>query len=71
MKKVLIILFLGKNASYLNELSQIDPNLFGASFTTVDGQTFAIGDCDELFSIQACCFPILYSFSLEDFGYNL
>lgn len=43
----------GKVASYIPELSNVDPNKFGVHITTTDNQHFSIGDANEKFSIQS------------------
>ena len=43
----------GEVASYIPELSKVDPNKFGVHITTIDNQHFSIGDADEKFSIQS------------------
>lgn len=44
---------LGKVASYIPELATIDPGKFGVYLTSLDGQSFGIGDCKEKLSIQS------------------
>lgn len=43
----------GKNADYIPFLANVDSNLFGLSVTTVDGDTFNIGDTDYKFGIES------------------
>ena len=43
----------GEVASYIPELSKVDPNKFGVHITTIDNQHFSIGDSNEKFSIQS------------------
>lgn len=43
----------GKVASYIPELSRVDPNQFGLCLHTNDGHTYAFGDADVPFSIQS------------------
>jgi glutaminase A len=51
----------GKNADYIPELSVVDPELFGLSIATVDGQVLNYGDYNVDFPIQSCGKPLLYS----------
>lgn len=44
---------IGKVASYIPELSEINPNKLGISLTTINGENFSIGDSEERFSIQS------------------
>jgi len=43
----------GKVASYIPELSSVDPNKFGVNLTTLNGQDYTFGDAEEKFSIQS------------------
>lgn len=43
----------GEPASYIPELSKINPDRFGICLCTFDGKEFAFGDSDERFSIQS------------------
>jgi glutaminase len=60
----------GERATYIPELGDQDPNWWGVSIVTVDGQVFNIGDTDREFSIQSCGKPLLYSLVVEDHGYD-
>jgi glutaminase len=43
----------GQVASYIPELSKIDPNKFGVHMTTIESGSHSFGDIDEKFSIQS------------------
>jgi glutaminase len=43
----------GKNADYIPALAKVPSNLFGIALVTSDGQVFAVGDSESLFSIQS------------------
>ena len=43
----------GKNADYIKELANVDPNIFGIALVTTDGQVFTKGDIDSKVSIQS------------------
>lgn len=43
----------GKNADYIPALAKVNPELFGITLITADGQTFDIGDTKHQFSIQS------------------
>ena len=43
----------GKNADYIKELANVDPNIYGIAIITVDGQVFTKGDLDSRVSIQS------------------
>ncbi len=43
----------GKNADYIKELANVDPNIYGIAIVTTDGQIFTKGDIDSRVSIQS------------------
>ncbi|HEX6194200.1 MAG TPA: glutaminase A [Chitinophagaceae bacterium] len=43
----------GKNADYIKELANVDPNIFGIAIVTTDGQSFTKGDLTSRVSIQS------------------
>ncbi|MBO9572238.1 MAG: glutaminase A [Chitinophagaceae bacterium] len=43
----------GKNADYIKELANVDPNIFGIALVTADGQVFTKGDVKSMVSIQS------------------
>ena len=58
----------GKVADYIPELAKVDPELFGISIVTAQGQSFDIGDSDVNFSIQSASKPLVFGLALEDHG---
>ena len=58
----------GKVADYIPELALADPNWFAISVVTVDGQTFDVGDYQQLFSIQSVSKPFMFGLALDDHG---
>ena len=58
----------GEVASYIPQLSRVDPELYGLGLCTVDGQRLALGDAAELFCVQSSCKPVTYCLALEDAG---
>lgn len=56
----------GKNADYIPELADVDPNYFAVSICTVDGQIMEIGDTKVPFSAQSCSKPITYCIAVEE-----
>ena len=58
----------GNVADYIPQLARVDPDQYGISVCTVDGQRFSIGDTKVDFSVQSCCKPINYGIVLEDIG---
>jgi glutaminase len=43
----------GKNADYIKELANVDPNIFGIVLVTTDGRVFTKGDVSSMVSIQS------------------
>lgn len=58
----------GDVATYIPELAKADPELFGISVVTADGQSFDVGDHQQRFSIQSVSKPFLFGLALEDHG---
>ena len=49
----------GKVADYIPQLAKLNPDVFGVSICTVDGQRYSIGDCTDPFTLQSCWYVIL------------
>jgi glutaminase len=58
----------GKVADYIPELARAKPEWFGISIVTVGGQTFDVGQAEQLFTIQSISKPFVYGLALEDHG---
>lgn len=58
----------GKVADYIPELAKADPDWFGISVISVDGQTIETGDCQQVFSLQSVSKPFMFGLALEDHG---
>ena len=58
----------GAVADYIPALGAADPELFAIALTTVDGRTYAVGDCDAEFSIQSMSKPFAYAAAIADRG---
>lgn len=58
----------GDQARYIPPLAEVNPELFGVSVVTVDGQQLDLGDAATDFSIQSTCKPFNYCIALEDAG---
>ncbi|WP_158841220.1 glutaminase [Polaribacter sp. L3A8] len=44
---------IGKVANYIPELAFVDPSNFGVAVTTIDKESFGVGDFDKKFSVQS------------------
>lgn len=62
---------IGEVASYIPELSCVDPNKFGMNVTTLDGNDVGIGDCEERFSIQSITKVLLLAKASLEMGSDL
>jgi glutaminase len=60
--------FSGHVATYIPELANADPRLFGIALVTADGQFYGSGDSDHQFTIQSISKAFVYGFALEDHG---
>lgn len=58
----------GHVASYIPELSTVDPEKFGVYLTTTTNQQYAVGDCYEKFSIQSIAKVLSLSLAYKMLG---
>lgn len=58
----------GQVAAYIPELSKANPDWFGISIVTTDGQVFNVGDAAQKFTIQSISKIFSYGLALEDHG---
>jgi glutaminase len=58
----------GVVATYIPELGKANPDHFGISMVTADGQEFSVGDVAEEFTIQSICKPLAFLMALEQHG---
>jgi glutaminase len=58
----------GAVADYIPELAKADPRWFGICAATLDGRVFAVGDCEQPFTIQSVSKPFMYGLALEQNG---
>src|SRR5215813_10173540 len=58
----------GKNADYIKELANVDPNIFGIALVTTDGQVYTKGDIKSMVSIQSVSKVFTMAKVLEEQG---
>lgn len=58
----------GKIADYIPELAEANPDWFGICVVTTEGQTYDVGDCEQLFTIQSMSKAFTFGLALEDHG---
>ena len=58
----------GNVATYIPELAKANPDWFGLSVVTADGQVFDIGDAQQTFTIQSVSKPFVFGLALEEHG---
>ena len=61
----------GRLPTYIPQLARVDPEQFGVTICTIDGQMFSIGDATVEFSVQSCGKPLNYCLALEQHGAEL
>jgi len=61
----------GRVAAYIPALARVPARKFGMAITTVDGDTFSIGDASEPFSIQSVSKVFTLALALERVGTKL
>jgi glutaminase len=58
----------GSVATFIPELAQVDPKLFGISVVTCKGEVFSVGDTDDDFTLQSIANPFTYGMALDHLG---
>ena len=58
----------GAVADYIPQLSLANPEHFGISIQSTNGNFFEYGDTNQLFTIQSISKPLVYGMALEIFG---
>jgi len=56
----------GKVADYIPQLARANPDHWGVSICTVDGQRHAVGDVNVPFCLQSCSKPLTYAIAISD-----
>jgi len=60
----------GALASYIPELTKVNPGNLGVVLTTVDGHQYSYGDTDVQFTIQSVSKPFVYGMAIQEYGVN-
>ena len=55
-------------ANYIPELALADPDWFGISVVTLDGQVCEVGDSNQPFTVQSVSKPFIYGLALDHHG---
>lgn len=58
----------GRVADYIPQLARADPEKWGVSVCTVDGQRISVGDAEHPFCLQSCAKPLTYALAVTDQG---
>lgn len=58
----------GSPASYIPELSKVNPDLFAISIVDTDGEIFSVGDFKQNFTLQSASKPVVYGLALAQRG---
>jgi glutaminase len=58
----------GKNADYIKELANVDPNIFGIAIVTMDGTVYTKGDITSMVSIQSVSKAFVAAQVIEEMG---
>lgn len=58
----------GEVATYIPELSAVDPERFGICIATADGFVYEVGDSRQGFTIQSISKPFIYGMALDERG---
>jgi glutaminase len=58
----------GEVATYIPELADVDPELFGICIVMVDGTVYEVGDSYHRFTIQSMSKPLTYAMALDELG---
>ena len=56
----------GKVADYIPQLARANPDHWGVSICTVDGQRHSVGDVNVPFCLQSCSKPLTYAIAISD-----
>jgi glutaminase len=55
----------GHVATYIPQLAEVNPELYGVAFCDLDGTVSGVGDYQQLFCLQSCSKPLSYCLARE------
>ncbi|XP_044278102.1 glutaminase liver isoform, mitochondrial [Varanus komodoensis] len=58
----------GKVANYIPQLAKCNPDIWGVSLCTVDGQRHSMGQTKTPFCLQSCVKPLKYAVAVSELG---
>uniref|UniRef100_A0A3Q3X2S4 glutaminase n=1 Tax=Mola mola TaxID=94237 RepID=A0A3Q3X2S4_MOLML len=58
----------GQVADFIPQLAKFNPDLWGVSLCTIDGQRHSVGDTKVPFCLQSCVKPLKYAIAVHDLG---
>uniref|UniRef100_A0A8D0C1F6 glutaminase n=1 Tax=Salvator merianae TaxID=96440 RepID=A0A8D0C1F6_SALMN len=58
----------GKVANYIPQLAKCNPDIWGVSLCTVDGQRYSMGHTKTPFCLQSCVKPLKYAVTVSELG---
>src|SRR4030095_10033467 len=61
----------GKNADYIKELANVDPNIYGIALVTTDGNVYTAGDVSSMVSIQSVSKVFTLALVIEEQGHQV
>lgn len=61
----------GEVATYIPQLAEVSPELYGVAVCTVDGQQMGLGDSEADFCLQSCSKALSYCVALEENGVDV
>lgn len=58
----------GHIPDYIPEIASVDPTYFAICIVDIESNVYAVGDCEQIFTLQSMSKPFTYGMALEDHG---